>query len=593
MKQKLFILLLSVLPLTTFAQQKKVAVYVTGEDAEVNKVLGSKLSSAIGRDNNYSVIERADGFLAAIAKEQSYQRTGAVDDEEISRIGKQFGAQLVCVTTIDKAFDIPYISSRLVDVETAEIEGAANFSSALNSGKDVMTVGDTLTQRLLRSIASEKALAWKKVAVYIVPTKASKSISHILGNQIVTGFTNTGRYVAIERTNSFLSQLGAEQNYQRTGAVNDQEISQMGKQLGAHYVCVVDITEVLGEKYISARMTDVETAEIINMYEESVNLHNVEDCIETAKKITQKLSKGTYEEQFYEDADYVGHYNYIDALNYLASVDVPDWFMNLAEDVYLGISMPGGDAMDAIGMALIQKIIASDLYLWYDSKNETEIVEDKVKKAFLSYSEDSVHISIDTEISYNIQELVKLPSGEYICRITDGYRNRLRITITYDKQKQTRKMEVKKESENQMLHDIKLSLEYAKRKYEMNIYEVAKTLKDKTSDTKTLYECFYTKDFDKHEYEFMNRVTDNNEQTENNKMLYIYPTPHMSNDSILTSYYYLYSPKKCLAEQLLVYYMDIIHKSLPDNHDGYIYRKKTPIVKQIYDNSTFIIQCKK
>ena len=50
--KKLLILLLSALSLTVFAQQKKVAVYVTGTDASINKVVGSKLVSAIARGEN-------------------------------------------------------------------------------------------------------------------------------------------------------------------------------------------------------------------------------------------------------------------------------------------------------------------------------------------------------------------------------------------------------------------------------------------------------------------------------------------------------------------------------------------------------------
>ena len=74
-KLLLFIILLF-LPMLAIAQnQKKVAVYVMGEDAGINNVLGSKLVSAIARSKEYTAIERTAAFLAELSKEQKYQRT--------------------------------------------------------------------------------------------------------------------------------------------------------------------------------------------------------------------------------------------------------------------------------------------------------------------------------------------------------------------------------------------------------------------------------------------------------------------------------------------------------------------------------------
>ena len=100
--------------------QKKVAVYVMGEDAGINNVLGSKLVTAIAQSEEYTAIERTAAFLAQLSKEQKCQRTGAVDDSELSRLGKQFGVQYVCVATVSDAFNEKYLSARLIDVESAQ-----------------------------------------------------------------------------------------------------------------------------------------------------------------------------------------------------------------------------------------------------------------------------------------------------------------------------------------------------------------------------------------------------------------------------------------------------------------------------------------
>lgn len=273
--RKLLIISLSVLSLIAFAQQKKVAVYVTGEDAGINKVLGSKLVSAIARSEEYSAIERTESFLAELSKEQEYQRTGAVDDSELSRLGKQFGVQYICVAAVSDAFNEKYLSARLIDVETAQVERTASSSGAIQSLESLVTAANAVSTELLSSLGKGQESNLKKVAVYVVKNDAGKSIGRVLGDKLVAGFTNSGRYIAIERTNSFLAQINKEQNYQHSGAVDDSDLSRLGKQFGVQYVCVADVSDVFGEKFISARLIDVETAEVVNTHDVGGEMNNM------------------------------------------------------------------------------------------------------------------------------------------------------------------------------------------------------------------------------------------------------------------------------------------------------------------------------
>ena len=143
--------------LTAFAQQKKVAVYVTGKETEINKVLGDKLVAAFAKSGKYIAIERTASFLAELSKEQSYQRTGAVDDNELSRLGKQFGVQLVCVTDISDVFGEKYVSARLIDVESAEVVNTSNTNSKLDNMNDLLTVADNIAKELTAKTVQEKA----------------------------------------------------------------------------------------------------------------------------------------------------------------------------------------------------------------------------------------------------------------------------------------------------------------------------------------------------------------------------------------------------------------------------------------------------
>ena len=145
--KRLLIILLSALSLTAFAQQK-VAVYVTGEQSGINKVLGDQLVAAFAKSGQYTAVERTASFLSELSKEQGYQRSGSVSDSEIARLGGQFGVNYVCVVDISDVFEKKYISARLIDVLTAEIVNTANESSQLNSMEELIRVSNVLKSQL-------------------------------------------------------------------------------------------------------------------------------------------------------------------------------------------------------------------------------------------------------------------------------------------------------------------------------------------------------------------------------------------------------------------------------------------------------------
>ena len=123
----------------------KVAIYVTGiGDKAIHQVLGDKLVERFSDSQEYRAIERTEHFLAELSKEQNYQRTGVVSDSDISRLGKHFGVNYVCVTEITEAFGEKYISTRMIDVETAVVIQAFNTNSPLNTINDVLLVADTI-----------------------------------------------------------------------------------------------------------------------------------------------------------------------------------------------------------------------------------------------------------------------------------------------------------------------------------------------------------------------------------------------------------------------------------------------------------------
>lgn len=148
---------------------------------------------------------------------------------------------------------------------------------------------------LLLTISLTVFAQQKKVAVYV--TGEQSGITKVLGDQLVIAFGKSNKFHAIERTEAFLSELSREQTYQRSGAVNDNDIARLGVQFGVNYVCVADMSDVFGEKYISARLIDVETALILNAYSIGGKMSNLDECLIMASKIANNLSIGTFEDQ--------------------------------------------------------------------------------------------------------------------------------------------------------------------------------------------------------------------------------------------------------------------------------------------------------
>lgn len=298
--RNLCFIVLSALSLTVYAQQKKVAVYVTGDDP-INSIMGDHLVDGIAHDGKYIAVERTASFLNELVKEQSYQQTGAVDDNEISRLGKQFGVDYVCVATPFDVWGEKYISARMIDVERAEVIATSSANGKIENSTQFLALLSTLTKGLLQSFEQSKKADAKKVAVYVTRT-GNKDVDIILGDQLVAGFATSGRYLAIERTQGFLNQLSKEQAYQQTGAVDDSDLMRLGKQFGVQYVCVAKTSQLFGDYYIASRLIDVEHGEVVNSYKkDAVQLGSSQQVVTAAKEIASKLSDKTIAEQLIEE----------------------------------------------------------------------------------------------------------------------------------------------------------------------------------------------------------------------------------------------------------------------------------------------------
>jgi hypothetical protein len=136
----------------------------------------------------------------------------------------------------------------------------------------------------------------ESIAVYV--TGGTPAINKIVGNRLVTAIVKQGKYMAVERSEDFLSQIKNEYAYQRSGYVDTKQISQLGKQYGADIVCVAEITEVQNTYDITMKLIDVETAKITNSETSQVPNKKIGHLTEAINKLAAKLLGIPFREEY-------------------------------------------------------------------------------------------------------------------------------------------------------------------------------------------------------------------------------------------------------------------------------------------------------
>jgi uncharacterized protein (TIGR02145 family) len=155
MTKKLLVLVAALTCVATVAtaqsqSKKKVAVYITGEgNAGTKKVIGAKLVSAITQTDEYAAVERTSDFLRELNKEQEYQRSGNVDDNQIAQLGKQFGVAFVCVADVSEVFGSTFIAARMINVNTGLITATAEKDKEINGMEDLVEVSEVVAAQLV------------------------------------------------------------------------------------------------------------------------------------------------------------------------------------------------------------------------------------------------------------------------------------------------------------------------------------------------------------------------------------------------------------------------------------------------------------
>jgi len=127
-----------------------------------------------------------------------------------------------------------------------------------------------------------------RIAVYVTGNVGDDE-KEALGTRMLASLVNSGRYKGIERSDSFLAEIEKEQVKQHSGDIDDNQISALGRQFGVKFVCIAAITPAFGEFQVSARIVDVETAQVEFIGESSGQLKSMTDLERVSDKVVENM----------------------------------------------------------------------------------------------------------------------------------------------------------------------------------------------------------------------------------------------------------------------------------------------------------------
>jgi len=129
----------------------------------------------------------------------------------------------------------------------------------------------------------------KKVAIFDPAGSVDKNIKEIVREEISSIIVNAGGYTVLER--SLINKVLEESKFQQSGLVEDSQVSEMGKRMGANIVFVSSVTRMSSSSYyVSCKVIDVQTARI-EMQRTAQTQQGVSDLLQAVQRMVRLMFK--------------------------------------------------------------------------------------------------------------------------------------------------------------------------------------------------------------------------------------------------------------------------------------------------------------
>ena len=136
---------------STYAQTKKVAVYVEGKiDSEDKSIVSDAVLSRMSGNKEYAPFERNNAFIDALTHEQDYQLSGEVPEKEIRKVGERFGVDyVVAVNVVIKNDEVCHMTAKLINLESGAIVKTVNQHRQYTDSSVLTALANNVAYRLL------------------------------------------------------------------------------------------------------------------------------------------------------------------------------------------------------------------------------------------------------------------------------------------------------------------------------------------------------------------------------------------------------------------------------------------------------------
>jgi hypothetical protein len=228
------------------------------------------------------------GLMAQITKEKAI-----AFGEHYTQISSQINiAKDYMLLLIVSLFSV---CTRAPHIQHSENQNTVENVSIVRYTEQSTSNADAHATQITKPIAMLESQNTKQsVAIYMAGTEPPtlKGVYKVIGSELAKALTGSNAYSAVDRTEDALKIIEKEHIYQRSGAVDEKQIKELGKQLGVKFLCIAEVNEVMDSYFLDARLVDVETAVVVNVVSKPSAMKDVYQVVEMAKESALELVSG-------------------------------------------------------------------------------------------------------------------------------------------------------------------------------------------------------------------------------------------------------------------------------------------------------------
>ena len=127
-----------------------------------------------------------------------------------------------------------------------------------------------------------------KIAVY-VKGGISDEVKAAFRNELVFALVKSERYYAVDDNDAFVAAVKKEMERHGVSEMNDMQVGKAGEHVNADFVCVANVSPVLGGYQVFVRVIDVKNEAVAEMGRAAGNIASAADVSETADRIAASM----------------------------------------------------------------------------------------------------------------------------------------------------------------------------------------------------------------------------------------------------------------------------------------------------------------